>query len=91
MPSAANAQSNTLNIPLTDEQVDLVTGLWHANNIPAADIGQVMEWMAGEGIEPRPNSIIAASETPLQERHIRSTIKHGTKHSVAIKPVPHRQ
>jgi len=47
-PWAANAQSNTSITPLTDEQADLVAGLWRAN-MPTADIARVMERVrAGE-------------------------------------------
>jgi hypothetical protein len=50
MASAANAQENPSNYELTDQQADLVNGLWKAN-VSARDIARVIARMrAGESV-----------------------------------------
>jgi len=50
MASAANAQENPSNYELTDQQADLVNGLWRAN-VSARDIARVIARMrAGESV-----------------------------------------
>jgi hypothetical protein len=50
MASAANAQENPSNYELTDQQADLVNGLWRAN-VSARDIARVIARMrAGQSV-----------------------------------------